>query len=160
MKRIVAILLVGIMLLLPSCGKKIKKESATPSRPNSTVTASCNGEEYSAKIHYADTGIMTVIMDSPFVGVEISISDSACQIKYDGMELDYSKEQEKFFCPFIELYPILKIVCYTVPESVKTDGDNYLLKYRTPELSCSVVSSRKDGTLKEIKAEDIKFIFN
>lgn len=159
MKKLLAILLVGNLILLPSCGKKVKKESVTPSRPVCTVSTNYNGVECLAKLNYSETGVMTVEMLKPVKNMIFSINDSGCQLAFNGIELNYSSEQAKNFCPFIDLYPILKTVCYTVPVSAKTDGDSYVLKYRTPELSCTAVSDRKSGNLREIEAEDIRFVF-
>ena len=103
------------MIFLPSCGKKIKKENVTPSRPNCTVSASYNGIDCSARINYDETGRMTVEMLSPIKGMTLSVDDSGCRLGYDGMEIDYTAEQAKGFCPFIGLYSVLKTVCYTVP---------------------------------------------
>lgn len=147
------------MIFLPSCGKKVKKESVTPSRPNCTVSASYNDTEYSAKINYGETGKMTVEMLSPMKGMALSIDDSGCRLSYDGMEIDYATEQTKSFCPFIGLYSVLKTVCYTVPESARVNGESYVLKYRTPETECTAVSNKKDGKIQEIEADKIKFIF-
>lgn len=147
------------MIFLPSCGKKVKKESTTPSRPNCTVSASYNDTEYSAKINYDEKGKMTVEMLSPMKGMTLSVDDSGCRLSYDGMEIDYTMEQTKSFCPFIGLYSVLKTVCYTVPESARASGENYVLKYRTPETECTAISSKKDGKIREIEADKIKFIF-
>ena len=159
MKKILAILMVGIMILLPSCGKKVKKESVTPSRPDCNVSASYNGTDYTARIAYSDTGVMTVSMLEPFKDVKISVDDSGCRVEYDGMRLDYTTEQAAGFCLFIGLYSVLKTVCYTVPESVRASGENYVLKYRTPETECTAISDKKDGKIREIEADKVKFIF-
>ena len=153
MKKSLAILLVFIMIFLPSCGKKIKKENVTPSRPNCTVSASYNGIDCSARINYDETGRMTVEMLSPIKGMTLS------RLGYDGMEIDYTTEQAKGFCPFIGLYSVLKTVCYTVPESARMSGDSYILKYRTPEMECTAISNKKDGKIREIEADKIRYIF-
>lgn len=145
-------------MLLPSCSKKVKKESVTPSRPNCTVSASVNGIEYTAKISYSDTGVMTVEMLNPLKGITIRTDDSGCRMSYDGMEIDCTTTPIQVSCPFINLYSVLKTVCYTVPESARSDGESYVLKYRTPELSCTAIS-RKNGTLCEIDAGNIKYTF-
>ena len=159
MKKILAILIVGMMILLPSCGKKVKKENVTPSRPNCTVSASYNGTDYSARVAYSDTGLMTVSMLEPFKDVKISVDDSGCRVEYDGMKLDYTAEQAAEFCPFIGLYSVLKTVCYTVPESARMSGERYILKYRTPETECTAISNKKDGKIREIEADKIRYIF-
>ena len=102
---------------------------------------------------------MTVKMLSPIKGIEISVDDSGCRLGYDGMEIDYTTEQTESFCPFIRLYSVLKTVCYTVPESARTSGESYVLKYRTPEIECTAISDKKDGKIREIEADKIKFIF-
>lgn len=147
------------MIFLPSCGKKVKKESVTPLRPNGIVSVSYNDTDYSARINYAETGVMTVEMLSPIKGIAISVDDSGCRLGYDGMEIDYTTEQTESFCPFIRLYSVLKTVCYTVPESARTSGESYVLKYRTPETECTAISDKKDGKIREIEADKIKFIF-
>lgn len=160
LKKSLVILLIGIMMFLPSCGKKVKKESITPAKPNCTVSASYNSQEYSAKLGYSDMGVMTVEMLAPFSGVVFTVDDSGCQLAYDGMKLGYTTQQAQRFCPFVRLYLFLKTVCYTVPEKARASGEEYVLQYRTPELSCTARSDKKDGTLREIEAENIKFIFN
>lgn len=147
------------MILLPSCGQKVKKESVTPSRPNGIVSASYNDTDYSARINYVETGVMTVEMLSPIKGIAISVDDSGCRLSYDGMEIDCTAEQAKSFCPFIRLYSVLKTVCYTVPESARRSGESYVLKYRTPETECTAISKKTDGKIREIEADKIKFIF-
>lgn len=159
MKKILAILIVGMMILLPSCGKKVKKENVTPSRPNCTVSASYNGTDYSARVAYFDTGVMTVSMLEPFKDVKIGVDDSGCRVEYDGMKLDYTAEQAAEFCPFIGLYSVLKTVCYTVPESARMSGERYILKYRTPKTECTAISNKKDGKIREIEADKIRYIF-
>ncbi len=159
MKKSLAVLLVGIMIFLPSCGKKVKKECVTPSKPNGTVSASYNDTEYLARINYDDKGIMTVELLSPIKGLTITVDDSECRLSYDGMTLDCTAEQTKGFCPFISLYSVLKTVCYTVPESARVSGESYILKYRTPETECTAISNKTDGKLREIEANKIKFIF-
>ena len=159
MKKILAILIVGMMILLPSCGKKVKKENVTPSRPNCTVSARYNGIDCSARINYDETGKMTVEMLSPIKGMTLSVDGSGCRLGYDGMEIDYTTEQVKGFCPFIGLYSVLKTVCYTVPESARADGESYILKYRTTETECTAISNKKDGKIREIEADKIKYIF-
>lgn len=159
MKKSLAILLIFIMIFLPSCGKKIKKENVTPSRPNCTVSASYNGIDCSARINYDETGRMTVEMLSPIKGMTLSVDDSGCRLGYDGMEIDYTTEQVKGFCPFIGLYSVLKTVCYTVPESARMSGDSYILKYRTPETECTAISNKNDGKIREIEADKIRYIF-
>lgn len=159
MKKSLVILLIGIMIFLPSCGKKVNKESVTPSRPNCTVKASCNGTDYSAKVSYTDTGVMTVEMLNPLKGIKLRIDDSGCRLSYDGMELDCTQTSEVISCPFVYLYSVLKTVCYTVPESARTSGESYVLKYRTPETECTAVSDKKDGKIREIETDNVKFIF-
>ncbi len=159
MRKSLVILLISIMIFLPSCGKKVKKESVTPSKPNGIVSTSYNDTEYSAKINYDDKGIMTVETISPIKGLSITVDDSECRLGYDGMTLDCTAAQKKILCPFIALYSVLKTVCYTVPESAKANGESYILKYRTPETECTAISNRSDGRLREIEADKIKFIF-
>ena len=95
--------MVGIMILLPSCGKKVKKESVTPSRPDCNVSASYNGTDYTARIAYSDTGVMTVSMLEPFKDVKISVDDSGCRVEYDGMRLDYTTEQAAEYAAAVAL---------------------------------------------------------
>lgn len=147
------------MIFLPSCGEKIKKESVTPSKPNGIVSASYNGTNCSARINYDDKGIMTVETISPIKGLTFTVDDSECRLGYGGMTLDCTAEQAMRFCPFIALYSVLKTVCYTVPESAKASGESYVLGYRTPETECTAISNRSDGKIREIEADNIKFIF-
>lgn len=159
MKKALIILLVGITVLLPSCGKKVKKESVTPLKPSCTVGTSFNGTDYSAKVHYSDTGVLSIEMIKPLKGLTLCMDDSGCRLGYNGTELDCTATRSKNLCPFIGLYSVLKTVCYTVPESARADGESYILKYRTPELECTAKSSIKDGTLSEIDVRGLKFIF-
>lgn len=160
MKKVLVMLLIGIMTVMPSCGQKIKKENVTPLRPDCNVSTDYNGIKYFAKICYSETGVMTVEMSEPLKGMVFQIDDSGCQIGFDGMKLNYTTEQVKSFCPFIKLYFVLKTVCYTVPDSVRVDGEEYVLKYHTPEISCTAKSSRNSGTLNKIESEDIEFTFS
>lgn len=159
MKKIFAILLVGVLMLLPSCGKKVKKETVTPQRPDCMITVKYNDIDYSAKVVYSDIGVMTVSLTEPFDGMTLSVSDNGCELVYDGMKLEYGEQEMKRFCPFLELYALLKTVCYTVPEAVTVSGDKYVLKYRTPEVSCKAISNKRDGKLRELEADKLKFIF-
>lgn len=159
MKKIFAILLVGVLMLLPSCGKKVKKETVTPQRPDCKVTVKYNDIDYSANVRYSDIGVMTVSLLAPLDGMTISVGDNGCELMYDGMKLEYGEQEMNRFCPFLELYGLLKTVCYTVPESVTASGDKYVLKYRTPEVSCKAISNKQDGKLREIEADKLKFIF-
>ena len=159
MKKVLVVLLVSLLMLLPSCGEKIKKETVTPQRPDCKVTVKYNDIDYSASVRYSDIGVMTASLSAPLDGMTISVDDNGCELVYDGMKLEYGEREVEQFCPFLELYGLLKTVCYTVPESVTAKGDNYVLEYRTPEVSCTAVSSKKDGKLIEIKADKLKFLF-
>lgn len=159
MKKGLIFLLAAVMILLPSCGKKVKKESVSPRLPDCTASVKYGGTDYSARVHYTETGIMSVEMLSPLKGLKLTVSDSLCTVSYGGMKLDYTAQEAKNFCPFIDLYGIVKTVCYTVPESAKENAEEYVLKYRTPDLSCTAVAGKKDGQLREIQTEDLKFFF-
>ena len=100
------------MIFLPSCGKKVKKESVTPLRPNGIVSASYNDTDYSARINYAETGVMSVEMLSPIKGIAISVDDSGCRLGYDGMEIDCTTERTESLCPVIRLFGAENRVLY------------------------------------------------
>lgn len=159
MKKSLVLLLTAVLVILPSCGKKVNKEAATPLRPDCKVSVSYNGTDYSALVKYSDTGVMSVNMLAPLEGVTLTEDDSGCTVSYGGMKLNYTVEQVKSFCPFMELYEILKTVCYTVPESAVLSSGKYRLKYRTSEISCDAVSNKDDGSLVEIETDKMRFIF-
>lgn len=160
MKRILLFLLVACLLLFPSCTGRVKKEKTTPSRPSSEVTVKYNGTEYTADVVYSDIGTMTVKTVSPFRGLTVTVSDSRCELENNGMKLNYTTEQMKSFCPFLELYGLLKTVCYTVPESLTESSDKLILNYKSSELSCKAITKKSDGTIISIETNNLKFIFN
>ena len=159
MKKSLVLLLTAVLIILPSCGQKVNNETVTPLRPDCKVSVNYNGTDYSAQVKYSETGIMSVKMLSPLERVTLTEDDSGCTVSYDGMKLNYTAEQAKSFCPFMELYEILKTVCYTVPESAVLNSGQYRLKYQTSEMSCDAVSNKDDGSLVEIETEKMRFVF-
>lgn len=97
MKKSLAILLLFIMIFLPSCGKKIKKENVTPSRPNCTVSASYNGIDCSARINYDETGRMTVEMLSPIKGMTLALTTAAVGSAMTAWRLTTRRSRRKGF---------------------------------------------------------------
>lgn len=128
-----------------------------PNRPNGEVSVEYNGTEYNANLDYSDTGLMTAQLKAPLNGIVLKIDDSGCKIQYDETKLEYSSEQAKSFCPFLELYELLKLVCYTEPQSVKHGEERYILEYANSTMSCKAVCDN-DGNICEIKTEKMKFI--
>lgn len=158
LKKFLLVFLAFILPLLASCTKGINKRSVTVNRPSGKVSVEYGGNCYTAQIHYSDTGEMTANMLSPLKNVSITVGYSGCEIAYDGMKIEYSAEQTESFCPFLRLYSLLKTVCYTEPEVVRLDGNNYILKFNDGGKGCKAVTDA-DGTLTRLEADGLVFSF-
>lgn len=158
LKKFLLIILSFTFLLFPSCERDVNKRSVAVNRPNGKVTVEYNSSEYTAQIQYSDTGVMIANMLSPLENMTLTVGYDGCEIAYDGMTVEYSAEQTESFCPFIELYSLLKTVCYTEPESARLDGENYSLKFNDGVNICKAIAAT-DGTLREIEADGMKFEF-
>lgn len=158
LKKFLLIIAACLLALLPSCEKGASKRSVTVNRPNGTVSAEYNGNGYKAQIEYSDTGVLRANMLSPFEGITLTVDCNGCEIEYSGMKLAYSVEEMTDFCPFLGLYELLKTACYTEPESVRRDGEDYVMKFNDGAVECKAVTDA-DGALKKIETDEIKFTF-
>lgn len=129
-----------------------------PNRPCGEALVEYDKTEYAATLEYSDTGVMTVQLKYPLEKINLKIDDNGCRVEYDGVKLEYSSEQAKSFCPFWDVYELLKLVCYNEPGTVRSVDGKYVLEYADSTRTCKAISDKSEN-LEKIESENMVIKF-